>query len=400
MTIKGIVYSTIMNKFTSQDLKKDLKYLKQQLLKIHPNPFFSITENQFDKEITKIANTSEQLTQQALFFELMKVFAKLGDSHTRIKGVGRILSGKTYSVRYKYLNENYFISAIDETQKKYIGCKVLKANDIEIAKIIKLLSTILTHENNVVLCNAIEQWLFEPDLLRYLGIIGNTNKLSLTLEDNKGNISTIPLLLSDKQDDELFNPRLENIKNSLTLNPKGRYWTKYFENIFSYYLQYNECEDITKEEIEKIIKEITEIAPKYVVIDLKNNLGGSSSILDPLTDFLNANQDKYVPIVFISNITYSAGIINALNIMDCKNAISIGTPTAGSPTKFGETTTITLPNTQFDIEISTKYFKENGYKYGDSLIPLISTSQTIDQYLKAVDIDWRMFLQHFNLKAL
>jgi len=82
-----------------------------------------------------------------------------------------------------------------------------------------------------------------------------------------------------------------------------------------------------------------------------------------------------------------------LNILDCKNSISIGTKTSGSPRKFGETTTITLPNTCIDIEISTKYFEEKGYTYGQPLIPKIQTEQTIEKYLDAVDVDWEEFLQ-------
>ena len=383
-----------MTELTLQNLEKDLEYLKQQLLEIHPNAFSLITKNEFDKEVTRILNISKHLTKQSLFFELMKLFTKIGDSHTRIKGVGKILSGKTYSVRYKCLDGDYFVSAIDETQKDYIGYKVTKMNDIEINEIITRFATILTHENKIVLSNSIEQWLFEPDLLRYLGIVTDTNDLSLTLANEDGTIFTLSLLLSEKQDNELYNPRLENIKNSFTLNPKGTLWTRSFEEISTYYLQYNECEDVTKEEIDTVIKEIAQLNSEYVVIDLRNNLGGSSLILDPLTDFLYVNQSKYTPIVLISNLTYSAGIINALNLMDCKNAVSIGTPTSGSPTKFGETTTITLPNTNFDIVISTKYFEENGYKYGESLIPTIKTSQTINQYLKAEDVDWEEFLKY------
>lgn len=82
-----------------------------------------------------------------------------------------------------------------------------------------------------------------------------------------------------------------------------------------------------------------------------------------------------------------------MNILDCKNSIAIGTKTSGSPTKFGETTTITLPNTRIDIVISTKYFEEKGYTYGQPLIPKIQTEQTIKQYLDAVDVDWEEFLQ-------
>jgi len=272
--------------------------------------------------------------------------------------------------------------------KENIGSQIISLNNHPIDNIVSKMSEVITHENEVVLQNAIEQWMFEPDFLKYLDIVDES--LSLEIQTENKVLSLVP---SEISEDELCNPREENIKNSETLNPKGLYWTKYFEDLKTYYLQYNECEDIKEEEIKGIIKEIAEKDTQFVVVDLRNNLGGSSSILDPLTKFLFDNQDKYTPVVFLSNTTYSAAVINALNILDCKNSISIGTKTSGSPTKFGETTTITLPNTNIDIVISTKYFEEKGYTFGQPLVPKIQTEQTIEQYLNAIDVDWEEFLK-------
>jgi hypothetical protein len=310
------------------------------------------------------------------------------DSHTRIKGIGRILSEKKYPFRLKFLNDKYYISAIDNDMKEHIGSQVLSINNRPIDNIISKMSEVITHENEVVLQNAIEQWIYEPDFLKYLGIVDE----SLLLEiQTKSKVLTLEP--SEIPEDEFCNPREENIKNSETLNPKGLYWTKYFEDLKTFYLQYNECEDITEEEIKEVIDEIKKNEVKFVVVDIRNNLGGSSLILDPLTKFLFENQDKYSPVVFLSNVTYSAAIINALNILDCKNSISIGTETSGSPTKFGETTTVTLPNTDIDVVISTKYFEEKGYTFGQPLVPKIQTEQRIEQYLNAVDVDWEEFLK-------
>ena len=99
--------------------------------------------------------------------------------------------------------------------------------------------------------------------------------------------------------------------------------------------------------------------------------------------------------VFLSNITYSAAIINALNILDGKQAISIGTKTSGAPTKFGQTETFTLPNTEINIIISTKEFIEKGYKYGEPLVPHIETHQTIQEYLEGIDVEWKEFKNLF-----
>ena len=377
-----------MKNYTSKQIGEDFKYLKKQLAEIHPNPFLNISKEELNNNLDNLALKSEDIDELVFYFELMKIFSKMKDSHTRVKGIGRILSDKKYPLRIKPLNNKYYTSSINPEMKEYIGSQILSLNNHPIDNVISKMSEVITHENEIVLKNAVEQWVYEPEFLKYLGIVDDN--LILEIQTDK---TVIKLEPSELTEEELYNPREENIQKSETLNPKGIYWTKYFQEFSTYYLQYNKCEDITEEEIKGIIKEIKENETKFVVVDLRNNLGGSSLILDPLTKFLYKNQDRYTPVVFLSNVTYSAAIINALNILDCKSSISIGTKTSGSPTKFGETTTITLPNTHIDIVISTKYFEEKGYTYGQPLIPKIQTEQTIEKYLDAVDVDWEEFLQ-------
>jgi C-terminal processing protease CtpA/Prc len=373
---------------TSKQILEDFKYLVTKLEEVHPNPFLNISKDELNKDLNNLALSSENIEEFTFYFELMKIFSKIKDSHTRVKGIGKILSEEKYPIRFKCLNNQYFISAINTKNQEYIGLRILSLNGILIKDVITKIAEVITHENEVVLSNAIEQWVYEPDFLKYLGIVDE----SLTLEIQAEN-KVIKLKPSKISEEKLSNPREDNIKNSETLNPKGIYWTKYFQDLCTYYLQYNECEDITQEEIHNIIEDIQDKKAKYVVVDLRNNIGGSSLILDPLTKFLYENQERYIPIVFLSNLTYSAAIINALNILDCKNSISIGTKTSGSPTKFGESTTLTLPNTNIDIVIPTKYFEEKGYAFGQPLTPKIEVKQTIEQYLNAVDVDWEEFLQ-------
>jgi len=375
----------------SKQISEDLKYLLTQLENIHPNPFLYISKEEFSNDLKKLA--SKQREKKEFLLELMHVFSKIKDSHTRVKGISKVLSGKTYPIRFKNLSNSYYIYAIEKRMKEYMGYKLVSINGLSVSKVVEKFRGIITHENDITLSNAIEQWIYEPDMLEYLRIVGKDQKLEITIEKKENRRETISLVPTDTSEDQLYNPRVQNIINSKTLNPKGIYWRKYFKDIATFYLQYNECEDISKDEIVKLIEEVKDSNSKYVVVDLRNNMGGSSTILDPFTKYLFENQDKYIPVVFISNLTYSAAIINALNILDCKNSISIGTTTSGSPTKFGQTTTITLPNTGIDVVISTKSFEEKGYEFGQPLVPQIETEQTIDEYLNAVDVEWKEFLK-------
>lgn len=377
-----------MKKWTPKEIAEDFKFFIKKLDKIHPNPYRIISKQDLEKRLSKLLSESKMLDDSAFIFELMKIFCKMGDSHTRIRGFDKLLSQKEYPFRVTLLNDTYYIVAVDYKHQKYIGSKILSLNGVSIKDIVSKMSAVITHENEVVLSNGIQAWISDLDLLKYLDIV--KEDLILNIETDKGKIKLKPVKVSE---DELCNPRKDSIQKSETLNPKGLYWKKYYKELDTYYLQYNECEDITKKEILGIVDEIRKNQVKFVVTDLRNNPGGSSLILDPFTDFLFENQDRIIPIVFISNNTFSAAIINALNILDCKNSISIGKKTAGAPTKFGQTVEIVLPNSKIVLSVSTKYFEEKGYEFGAPLVPKIEVKESIHEYLEGIDVDWREFLK-------
>lgn len=377
-----------MKKWTQKEIAEDFKFLIKKLDKIHPNPYRIISKQDLEKRLSKLLSKYEMLDDSTFIFEFMKIFCKIGDSHTRIRGFDKLLSQKEYAFRVKLLNDTYYIVAVDCKHRKYIGSKILSLNGVSIEDIISKMSVVITHENEVVLSNGVQAWISDLDLLKYLDIV--KEDLILNIETDKGKFKLKPVKVSE---DELCNPRKDSIQKSETLNPKGLYWKKYYKELDTYYLQYNECEDITKKEILGIVDEIRKNQIKFVVTDLRNNPGGSSLILDPFTDFLFENQDRIISIVFISNNTFSAAIINALNILDCENSISIGKKTAGAPTKFGQTVEIVLPNSKIVLSVSTKYFEEKGYDFGCPLVPKIEVKESIHEYLEGIDVDWREFLK-------
>lgn len=377
-----------MKRWTSNEIAEDFNFFIKKLDKIHPNPYRFISKKSLEKRLSKLLSKYEMIDHSTFIFELMKIFSEMGDSHTRIRGFDKLLSQKEYPFRVTLLNDTYYIVAVDYKHQKYIGSKILSLNGISIKDIVSKMSAVITHENEVVLSNGVQAWISDLDLLKYLDIV--KEDFILNIETDKGKLKLKPIKIFE---DELCNPRKDSIQKSETLNPKGLYWKKYYKELDTYYLQYNECEDITKKEILGIVDEIRKYQVKFVVTDLRNNPGGSSLILDPFTDFLFENQDRIIPIVFISNNTFSAAIINALNILDCKNSISIGKKTAGAPTKFGQTIDIFLPNSKIVLSVSTKYFEEKGYDFGCPLVPKIEVKESIHEYLEGIDVDWREFLK-------
>ena len=148
-----------MKRWTSNEIAEDFKSFIKKLDKIHPNPYRFISKESLKKRLSKLLSKYERIDHSTFIFELMKIFCKIGDSHTRIRGFDKLLSQKEYAFRVKFLNNTYYIISVDYKHRKYIGSKILSLNGVPMNDIISKMSTVITHENEVVLSNGVQAWI-------------------------------------------------------------------------------------------------------------------------------------------------------------------------------------------------------------------------------------------------
>ncbi len=268
------------NTLNQKQIQEDITFVTEKITTIHPDPFRFIPKKKFEENRRDLFST--QLSPLPFALKLMEIIAKIGDSHTRITGISRYLSGKIFPLALKYIDDGYYIVKADEVRLEHIGKKVVTIGDKNVTETEKLIATIVAHENELGLRQGVELWSFEPEVLSHLGII-DSDELTFAFDD--GSSCTVSPMEIGEED--LTEPREKCLSKNETLDRKGAYWTKEYENIKTFYLQYNECEDISHNEMEAIIKKIEEMKPKRVVVDVRNNIGGSSRILDPLTEYLH-----------------------------------------------------------------------------------------------------------------
>jgi hypothetical protein len=161
--------------------------------------------------------------------------------------------------------------------------------------------------------------------------------------------------------------KIPNIVNTLTV--QDTYWFEEIANLNAFYFQFNECfekEDLT---INEVVKAFEKSNLSNIIIDLRNNTGGDSDVLNPLKKFLKKYKNKYKVIVLTSADTYSSAIINLLELSNLPNTISVGEVPHGNPTHYGEVESFILPNSQLKIFTSSKIFKFKGYKLGETFKP-------------------------------
>ncbi len=147
-------------------------------------------------------------------------------------------------------------------------------------------------------------------------------------------------------------------------NADKYYWYEYLADSKTLYLNYRRCANMMSLPFskfsEELLKFVDENPVERMVIDLRLNGGGASTIFDPFIVALSKHEDVNQAgklLVLIGRGTFSSAYLNALRLKRETKAILVGEPTGQRPNAYGEVKTMNLPHSKLLAQYSTKYFK-------------------------------------------
>jgi len=297
------------------------------------------------------------------------------DAHTAIAfPVEKYLPLKFYC-----FDDGVYIIQVSKGYEKLLYKKVIAIEELPIDQVMEDLSKIISHENKYFLKAQATKYLQAADVLYGLLISDDKNKIKMTVENEIIEVTTV------KHKEINY---IENNKVPLYAEkPSENYWFKYIDDDELLYIKYNSCreDDISlKDKISNSINFIEKNNIKKITIDLRNNLGGDSTLLAPLVEYLkkkeNIIKNGHLNVI-IGRETFSSGLLNAYELKSECNAILIGEPTGGKPNCYGEVLRFNLPNSKFNVSYSTKYFKLMEDDKIDALYPDKIIEETIGDHI-------------------
>ncbi|MGL5352775.1 MAG: S41 family peptidase [Clostridium sp.] len=387
---------------------EDINLLRDTLIKKHKNLFFNITKECFEESIDNLKNMIERLDYNDMKVEISRVVASVGDAHTAVKlPVKNILPMEFY-----WFKEGIYVVYALSEYKKVEFLKVIEINNMPIEEIIDELTEIISHENKSYLKANIVNYIQAIELLYGLMIVDNVDSCTIKFEDLKGEVITEKVNSIDiikyheikNQENNEFGIKGNNKEKDRFSEGNGHkipmyrrksnenYWFEYLVKENLLYFKYNACREGKNESIESFIDKLTNVIDKNnvgkLVIDLRNNTGGDSRLLEPFIEYIKNN--KYINkqanlFVVIGRDTFSSALLNAFEFKNNTNAILIGEPTGGKPNCYGEIEKFTLPNSNFLITYSTEYYKLIDDDKCEYLLPDINIEVGIVDFINGKD---------------
>lgn len=183
-------------------------------------------------------------------------------------------------------------------------------------------------------------------------------------------------------------------------------------------LTLNQCiyNEVYRQKLKEFFKAVKEKNIDHIILDLRENLGGNSCVIQGFLSYINIDEfyfydiwmrdygnefthvisrndiiknekDKYCYsgkiTCLVSNATFSSARMFAVVLKDNKIADIIGEKTGGKPTSFGAPSKFTTPNFNIGFRVSARLFKRPDATKDDEeyLEPDIEIKQPIADYL-------------------
>jgi hypothetical protein len=373
-------------------MTEDIMFFKQELPRRHKNLFSIITKEEFNNSVDQLIDKIDKLNNKKVFTELNKIVASIGDAHTSIN----YWDGYSYPLQFWIFDGDIYIVNADTSLEEMMFSQILKIDGIDIDIVTEQLTSLIPHENKSWVLAMLPGYLQSPVYLFGLGIVQNESEAVFTVQKD-GEVRDITVSAFEYGESINF---INKKADDVLIGKYDRYYDyEYLPDHKTLYFEYNVCANMEKQSFidfnKGMFEGIQENEVDKVIIDLRNNSGGNSEILNPFTERLksyveeNSNVRVYI---LVGRNTFSSGMFAIYRIKEsAPEAISVGESSGGALDCYGEVKTINLPNSQVPISYSTKYFefsKDFSYKNDGigTFQPDILLQPSIEDYKSGTDV--------------
>jgi hypothetical protein len=383
-----------------KEAKADLDYMMKYLKKDHPlfiRGSSAELQAAYNKALTELRD-EEVITVTVINQKLQNILSRLGDAHT---------------ASFPRYSDNHYLKHIKSINDQ--GYDLIRVNGIELKELLKQHSDLYSYE--------VESWGFrqlKQDLSSFEGLafigLDPESGLTYTYKDENGEQYTFTYNEGDFVTWEEYQSY-----NNITGREKEPFvsYTIDSENSLAV-LKLKQCNfnEEYRSCLRAMFTEVKDMGIKNVAVDIRNNSGGSSYVVNDFLKYLDIDSynietskwrfgffnigsgtkafknKKYENLLFKGNIylltstgTFSSGMMFAEYIKDNKLGTIIGEAPGNTPSGYGDIATFLLPKSKLYVQISTKQFWRADNETADILItPDIECSEdeAMDRLLSIV----------------
>ncbi len=370
-----------------------LDFLYKELPRRHKNLYYSISEMDYLESIRSLKKAVPGLGSDEIKVQIAKIIASVGDAHTSINIPVYYLC----PLEFYWFSDGIYSINTSKSAEALLYKKITHIDGMEIEKVIEKLSTIISHENQSYLKSLLPKYLPAIELLYGLKIARKVSGLTVTFQNEKGDhedwfVNSYPF---HEYVEQLQSNRINIAEDKLPLYRKNsgqNYWMEYMDEAKTLYFNYRTCKEMANESVadfgKRLMNFINTSAAEKLVIDMRNNTGGNSTLLDPfIVELKECDKINQIGKLFVilGRDTFSSALLNVYSLKNSTNAILVGEPSGGKPNCYGEVQRSTLKHSGFTVIYSTEYYHLIEDDFILSLLPDVEKELTMQDYIDNAD---------------
>ena len=395
---------------TDTQWRADIETVAASIRDIHPRPFRTTDRETFDATANKLLADVPELTDKAIIVRLAELVALIDDGHTRLAiprqhpEIGLEFghtptprpdqAGMHFSqlpVAFEQFDDGVYVTAANAVHEDLIGLRLLAIDGTAIDDALQAVQAITFAENEQLGRLMGADRLSLPEALVALGVAKSADRLALSFEDAGGAASTVHVLPLPGEDLDWVGPFAVDETPLRLRQPGKKFWSEYVGNGNFVYMQMDEIGDGDIPLAEFVVNtlELAVSMNARLVIDVRNNFGGSGGLNRTLVTSLISNADLNRhdrTFVLIGRRTFSAAQMLVNELEQYTRVTFVGEPTGSRPDHYGDPTKIRLEHSGLTLRVSRLHWSSyTAFDERASTNPDFAAPWTAQQYFSGGD---------------
>ncbi len=374
--------------------RQDLQYLASNLQQTHPNLFFQMSQQDFNQAVAQLDASISSKADYEIMVEMARIVALAGDGHTSLSLTQNRTGFRTYPLKLYWFDDGLYVTQAASNLASALGTRLVAIGGTSIDQAYALAAGAISHDTEIWVKAVSPDYLVTPEILQALGIVPDLDKAAFTFENSDGTRMTLTIAAPARGDtvDWLYLPHHAQPSTPVYLrHPNLYYWFDYLPDSRTLYFQYNRCQEAATLPFAAFLQQLLDFVAvndiARFVVDLRNNGGGSTLIIQPLLDAFRQQVARQAldpasqVFVIVGRETFSSAVLNAIDFRSL-GATLVGEQGGSKPSGYGTVTILVLPNSGLQVSCSTHKYPDS---LGDALVPDVPAVLSFADYMAERD---------------